>query len=166
MRVAVLQLPLTGIVSNVSVFGGCRLEQNSNFPSGLRQHIHSWFRAPSGPITQLLFLPRPLTWFEKVVPLRQEEGLVFLSRFRICCIVTDVWIRVRVNCCWPSLTQSFLVPGPAGLIIFFCLKTLGVVQLCILSLDGFPYIASTRADCRVSLTSHFRLLGIMSQFIT
>jgi hypothetical protein len=34
-----------------------------------------------------------------------------------------------VNCCWPSPSQSFLVPSPAGLMtIFYCLRPLGVVQ--------------------------------------
>jgi hypothetical protein len=37
---------------------------------------------------------------------------------------------VRVNCCWPSPAQPFLVPSSAGLMtIFFCLTTPGVMQL-------------------------------------
>jgi hypothetical protein len=36
----------------------------------------------------------------------------------------------RVDCCWSSPAPSFLVPSPAGLMtIFYCLTTLGVVQL-------------------------------------
>jgi hypothetical protein len=36
----------------------------------------------------------------------------------------------RVNCCWSTPAQSFLVPCPPGLMtIFYCPTTLGVVQL-------------------------------------
>jgi hypothetical protein len=35
----------------------------------------------------------------------------------------------RVNCCWPSPAQSFLVPFPAGLMTtFFCLMAIGFVR--------------------------------------
>jgi hypothetical protein len=53
---------------------------------------------------------------------------------------------VWVNCYWPSPAQSFLAPGPAGLmIVFFCLMTLGVIHLLSwLSLGG---------SCQISLNS-------------
>jgi hypothetical protein len=36
----------------------------------------------------------------------------------------------RVNCCWSSPVQSFLVSSPAGFMtIFYCLTALGVVRL-------------------------------------
>jgi hypothetical protein len=44
--------------------------------------------------------------------------------------VAIVWLTVRfgsvwVTCCWSSPAQTFLVPGPVGLMtIFFCLTTL------------------------------------------
>jgi hypothetical protein len=59
-----------------------------------------------------------------------DRRAIFLSRRHSC---THEWLRwsvSRVNCCWPSSAQSFLVPGPAGLMtIFFSCHDFGSVQL-------------------------------------
>jgi hypothetical protein len=55
--------------------------------AGPRQHSHSWFRNPLGPMTKLSFVLRPFIRLDMGSPLRREEGLVFLSRRHICCPV-------------------------------------------------------------------------------
>jgi hypothetical protein len=44
---------------------------------GLRQHNHSWFQVPSGPMTKSVFVPRPLTCFEMGLLSDERKGWPF-----------------------------------------------------------------------------------------
>jgi hypothetical protein len=50
-----------------------------------------------------------------------------------CQILGFVFVCVfgRLDCCWPSLTQLFSVPGPAGILIIFFSHTIlgGLTQI-------------------------------------
>jgi hypothetical protein len=59
----------------------------------------------------------------------QKASVILSCTLKLCKPYFEALCLVRVNCWWHSPVQSFLVSGPAGLMTFFCLTTLGVMQL-------------------------------------
>jgi hypothetical protein len=74
------------------------------------------------------------------------------------------WSIGRVNCCWSSPAESFLVQGPAELItIFFCFKALGVVQLLLCDVEISLFCTFVYMFCKREIYHrHYTISGYHS----